>query len=187
MVDVLSPFTIPSPPPPPSSLSNKNNSIPMLYYGLVVMGIAAIVLAIYNIIIIKRCNRNHNQLSQPTRPNLIDIEGGANSNNNMSFENQQRNLLSSFKYKKEVIAKEEEQKGYYDYECSVCLMVYEEGEDVRKLPKCKHCFHALCIDMWLYSHFDCPICRTPVGPFCHDFQEENSRDGLIESGGSINV
>ncbi|XP_045791380.1 RING-H2 finger protein ATL52-like [Trifolium pratense] len=184
MVDVLSPFTIPSPPPPPSSLSNKNNSIPMLYYGLVVMGIAAIVLAIYNIIIIKRCNRNHNQLSQPTRTN---IEGGANSNNNMRFENQQRNLLSSFKYKKEVIAKEEEQKGYYDYECSVCLMVYEEGEDVRKLPKCKHCFHALCIDMWLFSHFDCPICRTPVGPFCHDFQEENSRDGLIESGGSINV
>ncbi|GAU27993.1 hypothetical protein TSUD_373890 [Trifolium subterraneum] len=158
MVDVLSPFTIPSPPPPPS-LSNKNNSIPMLYYGLVVMGIAAIVLAIYNIIIIKRCNRNHNQ-SQPTRTN---IEGGANSNNNnMSFENQQRNLLSSFKYKKEVMTKDEEQKGYYDYECSVCLMVYEEGEDVRKLPK------------------------TPVGPFFHEFQEENSHNGLIESGGSTN-
>jgi len=183
MVDVLSPFTIPSPPPPPS-LSNKNNSIPMLYYGLVVMGIAAIVLAIYNIIIIKRCNRSHNQ-SQPTRPNLMVIEGFERSSNR-SFENQQRNLLSSFKYKKEVVAKEQEHKGY-DYECYVCLSVYEEGEDVRKLPKCKHCFHALCIDMWLYSHFDCPICRTPVGPLCHNFQEENYRDGVIESGGSISV
>ncbi|XP_004513494.1 RING-H2 finger protein ATL1-like [Cicer arietinum] len=182
MVDVLSPFTIPSPPPPSSFSSNKNNSIPMLYYGLVVMGIAAIVLAIYNIIIIKRCNRSHNQ-AQPTSPTLMVIE----NSNNRSFGNSQRNLLSSFKYKKEVVTKEEEKKGDFDYECSVCLSVYEEGEDVRKLPKCKHCFHALCIDMWLYSHFDCPICRTPVGSFRHNFVEENSRDGLMESSGIVYV
>lgn len=167
MVDVLSPFTIPS-PPPPSPLSNQNNTIPMLYYTLVVMGVAAIVLAIYNIIIIKRCNRNNNNQPQPTRANL----------GNRSFENQQRNLLSSFKYRKQVVTKEEEEKGYDEYECSVCLSVYEEGDDVRMLPRCKHNFHVLCIDMWLYSHFDCPICRTPVGSFC---------DGRIESGGSISV
>lgn len=141
----------------------------MLYYSLVVMGVAAIVLAIYNIIIIKRCNRNnHNNQPQPTRVNLSSTR----------FENQQRNLLSSFKYRKEVVTKEEEEKGCDEYECSVCLSVYEEGEDVRKLPRCKHSFHAVCIDMWLYSHFDCPICRTSVGSFC---------DGMIESGGSISV
>lgn len=77
-----------------------------------------------------------------------------------------------------MVTKEEEEKGYDEYECSVCLSVYEEGEDVRKLPRCKHSFHAVCIDMWLYSHFDCPICRTSVGSFC---------DGMIESGGSISV
>ncbi|CAI8613981.1 unnamed protein product [Vicia faba] len=167
MVDVLSPFTITS-PPPPSPLSNQDNTIPMLYYSLVVMGVAAIVLAIYNIIIIKRRNRNHNNQAQSTRENL----------SNTRFENQQRNLLSSFKYRKEVVTKEEGEKGYDEYECSVCLSVYEEGEDVRKLPRCKHSFHAVCIDMWLYSHFDCPICRTPVGSFC---------DGMNESGGSISV
>ncbi|KAK7328887.1 hypothetical protein VNO77_23018 [Canavalia gladiata] len=180
MGDVLSPFTI-STPPPPSSSSSKSNSMPMLYYGLVVVGTAAIVLTIYNLIIIKRCNRRHHNQSQPSRPNnnglVIDQDVPERSFDN---NNPQRNLLSSFKYKKEVVAKEGEE------ECPVCLSVYEEGEEVRKLPRCKHSFHVLCIDMWLYSHFDCPICRTPVEPFCHTFPAENSRDVLIESGDSVN-
>ncbi|XP_027338359.1 RING-H2 finger protein ATL52-like [Abrus precatorius] len=183
MGDVLSPFTV-STPPPPSSSSSKNN-MPMLYYGLVVVGTAAIVLAIYNLIIIKRCNRRHNQ-SQASGPNGLVIDQGV-SENTRSFDTPQRNLLSSFKYKKEVVAKEEGEEENDDYECSVCLSVYEEGEEVRKLPRCNHCFHVVCIDMWLYSHFDCPICRTPVGPFCHPFPAENSRDVLMESGGIINT
>nr|KYP57859.1 RING-H2 finger protein ATL5F [Cajanus cajan] len=81
------------------------------------------------------------------------------------------NLLTSFKYKEKEAGKE----GFGDdYECPVCLSGFEEGEDVRKLPQCKHSFHAACIDMWLYSHLDCPICRTPVGPFC---EQENSGSG----------
>ncbi|TKY72843.1 RING-H2 finger protein ATL1 [Spatholobus suberectus] len=173
MGDVLSPFTVSS-PPPPSSPSSKNNSIPMLYYGLVVVGTAAIVLAIYNLILLKRSHRRHTQ-SQPSGPN--PIEGVPERTR--SLDNQHRNLLSSFKYKKEVVAKEEEEE-LDDFECPVCLSVYEEGEEVRKLPQCKHYFHVLCIDMWLYSHLDCPICRTPVGPLC---SPENSRDGAMESGG----
>ncbi|XP_061357726.1 RING-H2 finger protein ATL1-like [Gastrolobium bilobum] len=182
MVDVLSPFTI-TPPPPPSFSSSKNTSMPMLYYGLVVVGTTAIVLTLYNLIIIKRCNRRHTQ-SQDTGPHGL-VEGVPQ---NRSFENPQRNLLSSFKYKKElVVAKEEDQEEQRgdgdDYECPVCLSVYEEGEEVRKLPRCKHSFHAICIDMWLYSHFDCPICRTPVGPFFHPFPADNYRHVLMESGG----
>ncbi|RDX71883.1 RING-H2 finger protein ATL32, partial [Mucuna pruriens] len=155
MGDVLSPFTISS-PPPPSSPSSKNNSMPMLYYGLVVVGTAAIVLAIYNLVLLKRSHTRHAR-SQPSGPNRVE----GVSERTMSLDNQHRNLLSSFKYKKQVLAKEEEE----DYECPVCLSVYEEGEEVRKLPQCKHYFHVICIDMWLYSHFDCPICRTPVHPF----------------------
>ncbi|PPD79201.1 hypothetical protein GOBAR_DD23868 [Gossypium barbadense] len=30
------------------------------------------------------------------------------------------------------------------------------------IDRCKHSFHAPCIDMWMYSHSICPICRTPV-------------------------
>ncbi|KAL4329061.1 hypothetical protein HN51_036087 [Arachis hypogaea] len=196
MSDVLSPFTV-SPPPPSSSTPSNKNGMPMLYYGLVVVGTAAIVLAIYNLIIIKRCNRRRNAPDQsPTTPNnnnrLIQVvvtttnsgEGVRSFENNNYYAASQRNyLLSSFKYKKEKMTSATSKEGSFVFvdggsdECPVCLSAFEEGEEVRKLPRCKHSFHALCIDMWLYSHFDCPICRTPVGLFSHPFPAENSRSG----------
>ena len=48
--------------------------------------------------------------------------------------------------------------------CSVCLMDFKEGEKGRFLPRCFHCFHVDCIDMWLTSHSDCPVCRASVDP-----------------------
>ncbi|KAD6453652.1 hypothetical protein E3N88_08358 [Mikania micrantha] len=47
-------------------------------------------------------------------------------------------------------------------ECAVCLSEFVEGETGRVLPKCKHCFHTECIDMWFGSHSTCPLCRSPV-------------------------
>ncbi|KAJ9185193.1 hypothetical protein P3X46_004851 [Hevea brasiliensis] len=44
--------------------------------------------------------------------------------------------------------------------CSVCLCEFNEGEQIRELPECLHMFHVSCIDMWLNSHSNCPICRT---------------------------
>lgn len=190
MGDVLSPFTV-SPPPPPSS-SSSNSGMSMLYYGLAVVGTAAIILAMYNLIIIRRCSRRHVQPSQP--PDLGDprddvevmITARASSSSSAvdeSFSN--RNLLSSFKYNKkaqDIMEDEDEDEGrrkeeYDDYECPVCLSVFEEGEEVRKLPRCNHSFHAVCIDMWLYSHFDCPICRTSVV----QLQQQVSHPQLVSS------
>ncbi|XVF75358.1 hypothetical protein PTKIN_Ptkin13bG0182000 [Pterospermum kingtungense] len=48
--------------------------------------------------------------------------------------------------------------------CAVCLSEFEEGEEVRTLPECLHTFHAPCIDMWLYSHTSCPMCRADATP-----------------------
>ncbi|KAK8956217.1 E3 ubiquitin-protein ligase [Platanthera guangdongensis] len=50
----------------------------------------------------------------------------------------------------------------FSTECSVCLTAFQDGEKVRRLPACRHSFHAPCVDMWLYSHSSCPSCRTPV-------------------------
>ncbi|XVE73351.1 hypothetical protein DITRI_Ditri11bG0110900 [Diplodiscus trichospermus] len=47
-------------------------------------------------------------------------------------------------------------------ECVVCLSEFEDDEKARVLPKCNHTFHVDCIDMWLYSHSNCPLCRAPV-------------------------
>lgn len=47
-----------------------------------------------------------------------------------------------------------------EMECAVCLENFRVGEECRLLPKCKHCFHAECIDSWLLKAAVCPICRT---------------------------
>ncbi|XP_012568442.1 RING-H2 finger protein ATL2-like [Cicer arietinum] len=49
-----------------------------------------------------------------------------------------------------------------ELECVICLSCIEEGEIGRKLPKCGHVFHVECIDMWLNSHCNCPICRDSI-------------------------
>ncbi|KAI3937906.1 hypothetical protein MKX01_027833 [Papaver californicum] len=46
--------------------------------------------------------------------------------------------------------------------CSVCLSNFEDGEDIRHLPICKHYFHSPCLDMWLCSHSNCPLCRQKL-------------------------
>ncbi|KAK2427465.1 RING-H2 finger protein ATL52 [Trifolium repens] len=48
--------------------------------------------------------------------------------------------------------------------CAVCLGDFEEGEELRTMPKCLHSFHVPCIDMWLHSHLSCPICRASAAP-----------------------
>ncbi|CAL5329577.1 unnamed protein product [Camellia sinensis] len=47
-------------------------------------------------------------------------------------------------------------------DCSVCLSEFEEDETLRLLPKCNHAFHIPCIDTWLRSHTNCPMCRAGI-------------------------
>ncbi|XP_015571688.1 RING-H2 finger protein ATL1 [Ricinus communis] len=159
MGDVSSPYI--QPPPLPA----QRNNMPMVYYGLVIIGTAAIVLAIYNLIIIRWCTHQHRQdHSSGQGPNrFVEVTTASQSSSN---------LLTSFKYKKDnLIAKDH---GSSHYECAVCLSVFEDGEEVKKLPGCNHSFHASCIDMWLYSHYDCPLCRARVDPLPPSFYRRHS-------------
>ncbi|KAH7366009.1 hypothetical protein KP509_18G058800 [Ceratopteris richardii] len=47
-------------------------------------------------------------------------------------------------------------------ECSVCLSEFEEGEELKGLPRCGHTFHSTCIGKWLILHTTCPVCRLNV-------------------------
>ena len=49
-----------------------------------------------------------------------------------------------------------------ELECVICLSAFKNGEVGRCLPKCGHGFHVECIDMWLSSHSNCPICRASI-------------------------
>ncbi|KAK3021775.1 hypothetical protein RJ639_045097 [Escallonia herrerae] len=55
------------------------------------------------------------------------------------------------------------------HECAVCLLEFEDNDYVRTLPVCSHAFHVDCIDIWLRSHANCPLCRAaifrPESPF----------------------
>ncbi|GAA0170791.1 hypothetical protein LIER_24975 [Lithospermum erythrorhizon] len=44
--------------------------------------------------------------------------------------------------------------------CAVCLGEFKEGEVIRILPHCGHMYHVPCIDKWLASHSNCPLCRA---------------------------
>ncbi|KAK4415736.1 RING-H2 finger protein ATL1 [Sesamum alatum] len=167
--------------PPPSS---PRSNITMLYYGLVVVGTAAVVLALYNLIVIKLCTdfTDHRSRQRAGRG-----RGGATA---WRFHNLSIDFVSSFKYKKDESVVEDEG---YDSQCAVCLSVFEEGELVRQLPKCNHLFHAQCIDMWLYSHMDCPLCRSPVEPPIAQRRavppavprQEHSGEGLLGPGNLV--
>ncbi|KAE9112670.1 hypothetical protein PF005_g10853 [Phytophthora fragariae] len=45
--------------------------------------------------------------------------------------------------------------------CPICLIEFEDGEDVRNLP-CKHIFHVGCIDEWFKRNTSCPMCKSNV-------------------------
>ncbi|XP_057497069.1 RING-H2 finger protein ATL54-like [Actinidia eriantha] len=62
-------------------------------------------------------------------------------------------------------------------ECSVCLSEFQEDETLRLLPKCSHAFHIPCIDTWLRSHTNCPMCRAGIVVAGSAPPEDQSGDG----------
>ncbi|GLJ39062.1 hypothetical protein SUGI_0796310 [Cryptomeria japonica] len=49
-----------------------------------------------------------------------------------------------------------------DVDCPICLAEFVEGENLKVLPHCNHCFHAECIDKWLACNPSCPSCRQSL-------------------------
>ncbi|KAK9059435.1 hypothetical protein SSX86_020137 [Deinandra increscens subsp. villosa] len=62
-------------------------------------------------------------------------------------------------------------------DCSVCLTEFEGDDTLRILPNCKHAFHMPCIDTWLRSHTNCPLCRALV---VVDSEEPKSNLGFTD-------
>lgn len=70
-------------------------------------------------------------------------------------------------------------------ECLVCLGEFHEDESLRLLPKCTHCFHVTCIDTWLRSHNNCPLCRAPI--IVHDVGSTSNSGGGGGSGSGSGI
>ncbi|KAG4953086.1 hypothetical protein AAZX31_14G035900 [Glycine max] len=63
-------------------------------------------------------------------------------------------------------------------ECAVCLGEFEDCDVVKMLPKCEHIFHQHCIDAWLPSHMNCPICRQKV-TFDNNVSREEQEEEVL--------
>lgn len=48
------------------------------------------------------------------------------------------------------------------HKCVVCLNEFNEQDTLRVLPNCNHGFHLDCIDIWLQSSANCPLCRLSI-------------------------
>ena len=42
--------------------------------------------------------------------------------------------------------------GEEEEKCMICIMHFEEGDDVRRVPKCGHEYHPECITTWLKAN-----------------------------------
>uniref|UniRef100_A0A6N2KBE1 RING-type domain-containing protein n=1 Tax=Salix viminalis TaxID=40686 RepID=A0A6N2KBE1_SALVM len=49
-----------------------------------------------------------------------------------------------------------------EFSCAICLQDFKDGDSMRKLPYCGHCFHMSCLDKWLTRNGSCPNCRNYV-------------------------
>ncbi|XP_048326140.2 RING-H2 finger protein ATL66 [Ziziphus jujuba] len=47
-------------------------------------------------------------------------------------------------------------------ECCICLGAFADGDKVKVLPPCNHCYHPHCVDAWLINHSNCPLCRASL-------------------------
>lgn len=97
----------------------------------------------------------------PSLP-LGGFEGGVSAaapatNDDKGLESSVISSIPLFVYEEDDEKEDEEEE-----ECVICLGLWEVGDFGRKLRNCGHGFHVECIDMWLFSHSTCPICRSPV-------------------------
>ncbi|KAI6676359.1 hypothetical protein NL676_037155 [Syzygium grande] len=115
---------------------------------------AALVVTIYHCISVGWCRR-HSGNNRPQRLRVLVTEAFEMPSN---IENSAIHLVPTHKYQKgdEMVGE--------DGMCAICLSEYKEGEELRILPECMHSFHVPCIDMWLYSHSSCPMCRSDATP-----------------------
>lgn len=163
------PLPLPAPPPPRYSyVDNSKTNLPILpIFALLFFFLAGFLVLICFLALVRKYHLNLNNIRGRNSPDLDQNEDFINENRGPEFVHPiwfinsvglQQSVIDSiaiFKYKRDDALTE-------GTECSVCLGEFEEDESLRLLPNCSHAFHTPCIDTWLRSHKNCPMCRAPV-------------------------
>lgn len=133
----------------------KNFIIVLIVVGSSVFFVASM----YRVLVIWFCYQQSTTTDQnPPHPPRFAATPNLGENTSSSIVN----LIPTHKYHKknklDIVSDEE------GGTCAVCLGDFEEGEELRTMPVCLHSFHVRCIDMWLHSHLNCPVCRSSAAP-----------------------
>ncbi|XP_010940607.1 RING-H2 finger protein ATL16-like [Elaeis guineensis] len=178
----------PQPPPSPSS-----SSFPILAISICGIFTTSILLLTYYVLVIKCCfnSRRSNVISRLSRswmrsenslmvfPTTIQSRG---------LEESAIRAIPTFRYRKGGDGDGDEQGKSSSQECAVCLNEFQDEERVRLLPNCLHVFHIDCIDTWLQTNANCPLCRsdiTPTSPISNDHLMDFASQQNLQHSGDI--
>ncbi|XP_060198972.1 E3 ubiquitin-protein ligase RING1-like [Lycium barbarum] len=156
---------LPPPPPPPPQLSSKHHQNISPYIIISVALFASLFLLVsYYLIIVKNClnwNRRRTPPPQSSDEEFFDENRAPVFDhpiwyiNTVGLQPSVIDKITIFKFKTG--------NGMIEgTNCSVCLNEFQDDESLRLLPNCKHAFHIHCIDTWLRSHTNCPLCRSGI-------------------------
>ncbi|KAL0435607.1 UNVERIFIED_CONTAM: RING-H2 finger protein ATL16 [Sesamum radiatum] len=145
-------------PPPPVS----DNGFPMLAIAILGITATAFLLVSYYIFVTKCCFRW--QLIDPLRRFSIrrtQLNEDPFTSYSPSWQSRGLNELlireiPTFQYSKHGGVCSSLSR------CVVCLSEFQDYDMLRVLPKCSHAFHLDCIDVWLLSNSNCPLCRSTI-------------------------
>ncbi|KAG5538860.1 hypothetical protein RHGRI_019411 [Rhododendron griersonianum] len=157
------------PPPPPFSSGGDDSGTNFSPLIIAIIGVlaSAFLLIAYYTLISKYCKRrraNAGEVDHEPEPtdlshthNQDQWQGPAATSASAGLDQSLIESIAVHCYKKE-------DRGPVEgaTECAVCLSEFQENEKLRLLPKCSHAFHVPCIDAWLKSHSNCPLCRANV-------------------------
>ncbi|KAM0934142.1 putative transcription factor C2H2 family [Dioscorea sansibarensis] len=162
------------PPPPPFFSDDDQTSSGRTFSPLVItiIGVlaSAFLLVSYYTIISKYCvtfstlrRRFHRHRHVGPEGDIEEDLPGASSRRYETWYNSPSNGLDEALINKITVCKYKRGDGLIaSTDCSVCLSEFREDESLRLLPKCNHAFHLHCIDTWLKSHSNCPLCRASI-------------------------
>ncbi|KAJ0987758.1 hypothetical protein J5N97_006114 [Dioscorea zingiberensis] len=158
-----------SPPPETSDVHSSHD----LYYFAVCIAVVAVIIIICNVIAFACCR---------PRQLIRDLRAFLRAHRFISHD-QTLNSLPVCKYREDQ-NHDQEMEETSGVECPVCLSTFIDGEELRQLPQCKHSFHLACIDMWLNSHSNCPVCRAkvlpPLPPTCSTASQQATVDVIVD-------
>ncbi|GJT60547.1 RING-H2 finger protein ATL54-like protein [Tanacetum coccineum] len=151
------------PPQPPPSPQQITHISPYVIILVALLGSAFLFISYYLIMVrcCTRLRRAHNNQIYGETEDLSDDDHGLEVDHpiwyitTIGLQPSVINSISVIKFKKDDSLIE-------GTDCSVCLSEFQDDETLRLLPKCNHAFHIPCIDTWLSSHTNCPLCRASI-------------------------